>query len=138
MAVGPAAQPNDKPAIANQNANDPTQQLLKELVRHMKNVQVDNEVLTWQRFVMLPIFDLVESMTPVPLKNLKISDRDAHVIANWLSLWPERNNVSNEGLCHLCIQIALMVFMIRYGWQRALKMLNNITEKQVVSGCVIA
>jgi hypothetical protein len=35
-------------------------------------------------------------------------------------LWPDRDNMSNEGLRHLCIEVALFMFVVQCGWKQAL------------------
>jgi hypothetical protein len=100
----------------------------------MKNTRVDTEVLAWAQFVNLPFTDYVDALSSAPTTNLKIRDRDDHAIANLLELWPDRRNLSNVGLRHLCIQVTLFTFVVQYGWHKPIKICSNITEKQVVAG----
>jgi hypothetical protein len=140
--VGPPPQPNDLPPRTTiqsaSQAQSEAMAVMAELVRQMRNTHVDPEVLTWEQFCNLPFLYYVEQLQMVPTNNLKISDRDAHAIANLLMLWPDRDNMSPVGLRHLCIQVALFTFVVQYGWQHALKICQNISEKQHIAGRTIS
>jgi hypothetical protein len=76
----------------------------------------------------------MDKLRVAPINNLKISDRDAFAIQSLVLLWPDRDNLSDEGLRHLCLQMVMNNLMLQYGWQYAIRMMKNISEKMVVDG----
>jgi hypothetical protein len=135
ITVGPPAQPGDLPAapLTNRVPNE-TQTLISELVRQLKNVHVESDVLTWSQFIELPFSKIMDKLRDAPMNNLKISDRDAFAIQSLVVQWPDRENISDLGLRHLCLQMVLHNLMLQYGWQYAIKTMKNISEQIMVDG----